>query len=627
MADIHAPRAGGEGASGEAPAAQQLGGELAAAAEAIAGDGLSATHPEAPERPGRAVERWLRQQLTGAGQGAIRRAMGLGALGAALVVPQAWLLSAAITPVVMDRAPLGAALPWLLPVLPILLLRFALTQAADRRALAAAAELKAKVRAALLAHLAALGPARLAGRATGELAAVAVEGVDALEPYVARYLAHLGILAALPLVILAVVLPRDWISGLVLLVTAPVIPLFMVLLGIGAERANRRQWRRLTRLSARLLDALQRLTTLKMLNATAREAELLAQASEDYRQSTMAVLRVAFLSSLALEFFATVAIAVVAVLIGFRLLDGALGFEAGFFVLLLAPEFYAPLRQLGVDYHARMEALAAAERIMAVLKEESDAPGTLAPDLGAKVAVECEAVSFAWAPGRPAVADFTLRLEPGEITALVGPSGAGKSTLLALLLGFIRPQKGIIRVGGQDLAQLDPQHWMRHVALVPQRPHMFEGSVLDNIRLGNPALGLAEVRAAARLAAADDFITALPQGYDTALGEQGQTLSGGQVQRIALARAFLKPQARVVVLDEGTAGLDRATEEVVTEAIRRLAPERTTLVVAHRLATVRLADRIVFMEDGRIVEQGRRADLEADGRRFAALLADAGLTA
>ncbi|MFG1419252.1 thiol reductant ABC exporter subunit CydD [Xanthobacter sp. V0B-10] len=578
-----------------------------------------------PVRPGRAVERWLRAQAKAAAGPAIRRAAALGALGAALVVPQAWLLAHAITPVVMGGAPLAPALPWLLPVLPILALRFWLAAAADRGALAAAARLKARVRADLLRHLQALGPARLAGRASGETATLAVEGVDALEPYVARFMAHSGILAVLPLVILAVVLPSDWISGLVLLVTAPVIPLFMVLLGLGAEQANRRQWRRLTRLSAQLLDGLQRLTTLKSLNATTREAERLAQAAEDYRESTMAVLRVAFLSSLALEFFATVAIAVVAVLIGFRLLDGAMGFEAGFFVLLLAPEFYAPLRQLGVDYHARMEALAAAERILDLLNETPDAPGTARPVFPRPPAVEVEEASFAWEPGRPAVRAVSLRLEPGEITALVGPSGAGKSTLLALLLGFIRPQEGRILAGGADLAAVDPAYWMRQVALVPQRPHMFAGTVLDNIRLGAPDVSREEAQAAARLAAADGFIGTLPQGYDTPLGEHGHTLSGGQVQRLALARAFLKTQASVAVLDEGTAGLDRDTEALVSEAIRRLAPNRTTLIVAHRLATVRLADRVIFMDGGRIVEQGRRAELEADGRRYAALLRDAGL--
>lgn len=581
-----------------------------------------------PSRPSAATERWLREQTSLATGTDIRRAMVLGALGAALVVPQAWFLAHAVAPVVMDGAALSTAILWLLPVLPILLARFLLTHGSDRTALSVAARVKAHIRAALMAHLQSL-PAHNAapGRASGDLAATVIEGVDALEPYIARYLAHMGVLAALPLVILAVVLPYDWISGLVLLFTAPVIPLFMVLLGQGAERMNQRQWRRLARLSAQLLDGLQRLTTLKMFNATDREARRLELASENYRRSTMSVLRVAFLSSLALEFFATVGIAMVAVLIGFRLLDASLGFEVGFFVLLLAPEFYAPLRQLGTDYHARMEALTAAERIVALLNEEPSPAGTEWPELDGPTILSCEGVSFGWEPERPVLHDVSLRLEPGEITALVGPSGAGKSTLLALLLGLAYPWQGHVLVNEQDLATIDPDHWMRAVALVPQRPHMFAGSVADNIRLGDTSISDERLREAARLASADGFIEALPQGFETPLGEHGHTISGGQVQRIALARAFLKTQARIVLMDEGTAGLDRETEAAVSRAIGLLSRERSTLIIAHRLATVQMADRIIFMEEGRIVEQGPRASLEADGPRYRALLRDAGLSA
>ena len=496
------------------------------------------TEPQA-DSPGRrraGVERWLRAEIAEAATGGVRRAMVLGAAAAALAVPQAWLLAHAIAPVVMDKAPVSSALPWLLPVVPLLVLRCFLATASGRAALAAAGRVKARIRSALLRHLASLGPAATAGRSTGEAATVVLEGVDALDAYVSRFMAHLGVLVVLPPLVLVVVLPRDWISGLVLLVTAPVIPLFMILLGLGAQKLNRRQWLRLLRLSGRLLDGLQRLTTLRLLNAGDREAQHLAEAGEDYRKSTMAVLRVAFLSTLALEFFATVGIALVAVLIGFRLLDGALGFEAAFFVLLLAPEFYAPLRQLGLDYHARMEALAAAERILDLQEQPSLPAGAERPDLGQALTLECDNVSFAWEPDRPALRDFSLRLVPGEIVALVGPSGAGKSTLLALLLGFLRPQSGRVLVNGHDLATLDPAHWLGHVAVVPQRPHMFEGSVLDNIRLGEPEAGLDRVRAAAALAAADGFIAALPRGYDTPLGEHGETLSGGQVQRLARER-------------------------------------------------------------------------------------------
>jgi thiol reductant ABC exporter, CydD subunit len=555
--------------------------------------------PDSPESPGgpRSAEAWLRGEARASAKAELQRAMILSALGAALVVPQAWLLAHALALVVMEGAPIADALPWLAPVPVLLILRFLLVHAGDRAALGAGARLKVHVRDALLSRL--LAPRRPAV-ATGEAVSAVVEGVDALEPYVTRYLAHLGILAAVPLVILAVVLPRDWISGLVLACTAPAIPIFMILIGNGAARLSRRQWQETVRLSGKLLDGLQRLGLLRALNAGPQEERRLAAAAEAYRRSTMAVLRVAFLSSLALEFFATVGVAVVAVLIGFRLLAGEMAFEVGFFVLLLAPEFYAPLRQLGADHHARMEALAAAERLIALAGPPPAEAGSARPDFGKQIGLACEEIEFAYEPGVPIISGVSLYVAPGMITALAGPSGAGKSTLLALLLGQLRPRAGRVLVDGHDLAEIDPEYWLAQVALVPQRPYMFAGSVLDNIRLADPAASPERVRAAARKAQAEAFIEALPQGYDTPLGEHGATLSGGQVQRIALARAFLKERARLLVMDEGAAGLDRETEAALGTAIRELARDRTTLLIAHRPATLALADHCFFLDHGRL---------------------------
>lgn len=573
--------------------------------------------------PRKEASRWLRAQRQIAAR-PLLVAGALAATGSILAVPLAWMLAHAIAAVVILGTSLDAVLGWLWPLPLVLLARFALMVAADRLALIAGARIKASIREALVARLQALGPAFVQTRATGDLAATVIDSVDALEPYFTRYVVHMTTVSILPLVILAVVLPRDWISGLVLLVTAPVIPLFMILIGYGTERLNRRQWQRLARLGGQLLDALQRLTSLKILNASRREADLLSRAVEDYRRSTMSVLRVAFLSSLMLEFFATVGIAVVAVLIGFRLLDGVLGFEAGFFVLLLAPEFYAPLRQLGADYHARMDAIGAAERIVEILDIDPPASGNDRPDLGDHIDLALESVEFQYAKDTPVLHSISVGLEAGKITALVGPSGAGKSTLLALLLGIRRPTGGRILANQHDLSSLAPDHWLHHVALVPQRPHMFAGTVADNIRMGNPNVSLAAIQAAARLAEADRFIEKLPLGYDTPLGERGHTLSGGEVQRLALARAFLK-DAPVVFMDEATTGLDRESEALVTTAIRRLAAGRLVLIIAHRLQTVRLADRILVMAAGRIVEQGTHEALSQGDTQYAALLRDARL--
>jgi ATP-binding cassette, subfamily C, bacterial CydD len=517
---------------------------------------------------------------------------------------------------VLEHAALPQVLPWLWPLPVIFVVRFVLMRASEEVATRAAVLVKENVRSALVRHLQALGPAYIQSRHSGELAVAAVEGIEALEPYYARYVPHMALVALLPLSLLAFIFPLDWISGLVLLLTAPLIPLFMVLIGSGAERLNQRQWRKLARMSAYFLDALQGLTTLKLFNASRRQAELIARISEDYRRSTMAVLRVAFLSALVLEFFATVSIAVVAVLIGFRLLHAQMGFKAGLFILLLAPEFYLPLRALGAHYHARMEAIGAAERIVVIL--DVPLPQTARvrtrPPFADAPAIRFQDVHYAYEPGREALRGTSFDLTAERVTALVGPSGAGKSTVLNVLLGFVRAQRGRVLVGGHDLAQLDPDYWLRQVAWLPQRPHLFHGTILDNIRMADASVSFEAVRAAARRAQADRFIEDLPQGYDTAVGERGQNLSGGQVQRLALARAFLK-DAPVLLMDEATGGLDPETEALITQAVARLAQARTVLVIAHRLSTVRRADCILVMDGGRVVEQGSHdVLLRVDGR-------------
>ena len=566
------------------------------------------------------VEHWLEGERAIARR-AILGTIGLGTLAALLAIAQAWLLADALAAAVLHRVPLASILPQLWPVVAIVAGRFTVAALAEPTSMRGAVAVKEGLRDRLVSHLQALGPAFLHERHSGEVAATVVDGVEALEPYYARYLPQKILALLVPLAILAFVLPRDWISGLVLVATAPLIVVFMVLVGAGAQRRNRRQWKELARMSAHFLDALQGLATLKLFNAARREADIVARVSDDYRRSTMAVLRIAFLSSLVLEFFSAIGIAVVAVLIGFRLLDGLLGLETGLFVLLLAPEYYLPLRTLGAHYHARMDAIAAAERIVDLL--DVPAPASRAPAarpaLGRVFDVRFDDVHFAYAPGRDALRGASFTLQAGRVTALVGRSGAGKSTVQSLLLGFVRAQRGCIRVGGHDLAELDPAHWLAHVAWLPQRPHLFEGSILDNIRLGNSAASAEAVRAAARAAEADEFILRLPQGYDAPLGERGQNLSGGEVQRIALARAFLK-DAPLVVMDEATASLDAQTESRVMAAIGRLAQGRTLLVVAHRLRTVRAADRIVVMDAGTVVEEGAHEALAHAGGFYARML-------
>ncbi len=482
--------------------------------------------------------------------------------------------------------------------------------------------IKTELRERFFARLMKLGPAFTKNERTGELVSTAVEGVERLDAYFGRYLPQVALSALVPLSIFLYLMPVDWISGLLLLGTAPVIPILMIAVGKHAETHIQRQWRSLSRMSAYFLDTLQGLTTLKVFGLSASEGESVANVGERFRKKTLKVLRYAFVSGLVLEFTVSIAIAVVAVELGIRLLRGDIAFQPAFLVLLLAPEFYRPLRDLGVSRHAGMEGKAAAERIFEVL---NTAAPTDASSSDAKVPVgsldiELSRVSFTYpdAP-RPALSGVSLTLPAGTTTALVGRSGAGKSTLVNLLLRFMESESGEIRANGVGISELAVEGWRERVALVPQRPYLFYGSVFENIRLARPEAGREEVERAAELAGAAGFIRRLPEGYETGIGERGARLSGGEAQRIAIARAFLK-DAPLLILDEPTSSLDPESEKVVRRAVERLAEGRTTLIIAHRLNTIHDADRIAVLDAGRVEAIGTHAELVESNKLYAALV-------
>lgn len=545
------------------------------------------------------------------------------AINAVLLILQYRLLAQVVDAVLFAGRDLAAVWPSLWPIPAIILVRAVIVWASEAAASSAAARVKQSVRMDLLDHLLALGPVPLREERSGALGAMLVEGVEALDPYFARYLPAMATVVLAPLAVLAAVLPVDGLSGLVLIVTAPLIPVFMILIGRGAERLNQRQWAKLARMGAHFLEAFQNLTTLKLFNASRREAQVIARMSEDYRLAVMAVLRVAFLSALALEFFATLGVALVAVFIGFRLLAGGMGFERGFFVLLVAPEFYLPLRSMGAHYHARMEAIGAATGLIEFLSRPLVHRPQVFPVVGESVqsppAVVFEGVHLVYGDGRKGLNGADFRLEPGAFTALVGPSGAGKSSVVSVLLGFAPVTDGVVRVDGRDLADLDPDDWRRRIAWVPQAPYLFRGSIADNIRLGAPDATDGEMQDAAQATGADEFIRSLPGGYAYEIAEGGGGLSGGQRRLIALTRAALRP-ASLVILDEPTASLDRSSENMVGRAIRKLSAGRTVLAIAHRLETVRFADCILVMDGGRVVEQGGHDALMANGGLYAGLV-------
>ena len=574
-----------------------------------------------PRDQAKALNGWLKARAK-----SLRRplagAVGLGALGGLLLVWQCWLLARIVDAVMFHvEHPHG-----LWPLLPGLLGVFALRAlagfGADRLAFEAAGLAKTSLRATLHEKLAALGPRFIAGQRSGELAALFSTGLDKLDPYYAAYLPQTALAAFLPLAILAVVLPTDWVSFLIMLLSAPLIPVFMIVIGKGTAALNQRQWRKLAQLSAHLFDVIEGLTTLKLFNVSRVQARIVGRMAEEYRHAVMEVLRVAFLSALVLEFLATISIAMVAVYIGFRLYYGEMAFLPGFFVLLLAPEFYRPLRNMGTQYHAKMDAVAAAEQIVAFL--ETPLPeaqtGTMAlpaPRIGE---IRLEGVGFAYEPGHPTLEGINLSLARGEMLALVGPSGGGKTTLARLLLGLELPSQGRIMVDGQDLRGIDPASWRPRIAWMKQRPTLFPVSIAENIRLARPEASDAELRAAARAAHADGFIEAFPQRYETRLDEAGQSLSGGQLRRIALARAILK-NADLLVLDEPDASLDEESAAQIRASIAALRKEKAVLVIAHRLESVRAADRIAVIEQGRVVEYGPPAALLAQGSAYRAALA------
>ncbi len=539
--------------------------------------------------------------------------IGLGLLSGILLVAQAYALAQAISRAFLGGEALDALWPWLGGLALIALGRALALWGGEVAANAVAGQIKDELRGRLYAHLIALGPAYSRGERSGELANTSVQGVEELDAYFRRYLPQLFLSALVPLAMLLVVLPVDPISAVVLFLTAPLIPFFMILIGLYATERSRAQWGALSRMSAHFLDVLQGLPTLKLFGRSRAEIETIRAISDRFRDTTMSVLRVAFLSALVLELISTLSVAIVAVEIGLRLLHARLDFADAFFVLVVAPEFYMPLRLLGTRFHAGMSGVAAAGRIFEALEtplppEPADPPAALPARV---TALRFEDVRFAYDGGeRPALNGVSFAIRPGEKVALVGPSGAGKSTLIELLLRFIEPSGGQIAVDGVPLGLIPAALWREQIAWVPQRPHLFHTTIADNIRLGRPGAPLEDVVHAAQLAHAGTFIEALPQGYATPVGERGARLSGGQAQRIALARAFLK-DAPLLLLDEPTANLDPATESLLQDALTALMRDRTTLIVAHRLSTVVNADRIVVLDGGRVAEQGTHPELLA----------------
>jgi ATP-binding cassette, subfamily C, bacterial CydD len=581
----------------------------------------------------RAVDpRLLRQGKAARGHLAVT--VGLGLLGTVLILLQAGLLAAALAGAArgIGIGALAGTLAWLGVVLAG---RAAAAAGGEAAALRAAADVKSGLRRRLSAHVLRLGPAWLGGQQAGEITALATKGLDGLDAYFARYLPQLMLAVVVPLAVLVRVALADWISAVIIAATLPLIPVFGILIGWHTRAQSQRQWRLLALLGGHFLDVVAGLPTLKLFGRAQAQTGVIEQVTDAHRKATMTTLRVAFLSALALELTAALATALVAVEIGLRLLYGHVGYQTALLVLLLTPEAYLPLRNAGGQFHASTEGVTAARRAFEILdtplparrgvpggspprgQQSPAAPAVAGADIDlSREDIAFRAVTLAY-PGRerPALDEVSLTIRPGEQIILTGPSGAGKSSLLSLLLGFASPGSGTVTAGGADLAGIPADRWRSQIAWVPQHPHLFTTTVAENIALGQPGARREDIVAAARLAGADDFVRRLDRGYDTVLAEGGRSLSAGQRQKLALARAFLR-RVPVLLLDEPTAHLDPASADRIMAAIEGQMAGRTVILVTHRTplqaawaGRAGRPTRVLALDHGRLTGMVQHAEL------------------
>lgn len=596
---------------------------------------------------------WLKAQKKACGL-FLKLSLWLGMISAVAMVAQAYIIATILDGVIIGQViPLtdnaqtisssvniDTYTPHFIALIALMLLRALLAYGRERASFEAGKRLRGHIRAAVMDKLTKLGPAFIKGKPAGSWASIVLEQVEDLQDFYARYLPQISLAGFIPVLILAAVFPINWAAGLILLLTAPLIPMFMILVGMGAADANRKNFSALARLSGHFMDRLKGLSTLKLFHRGDAELKVIASASEEFRSRTMSVLRMAFLSSAVLEFFAAVSIAVLAVYFGFSYLGhldfGYYGVHAnisssivpevggipfslftGLFILILAPEFYQPLRDMGTHYHAKAQAIGAAEALITLLEHpEPEFAGHVR--INSIETLSADNLEVFSVDGTRLLGPLSFELKEGERLALVGPSGAGKTSLLNALLGFL-PYKGHLLINGHELSALDLAHWRQHLAWLGQEPQLFHGTVRDNVALADPTLPddtLWHLLAEANIS---DFVKAQPLGLDAPVGEQSSGLSVGQAQRIALARA-LGQQASLFVLDEPTASLDSQSEQAVSSALNRAMAGKMCIMVTHRLDQLDQMDTILVLDKGLIVQRGDFTTLSDTHGLFQTLL-------
>lgn len=537
-----------------------------------------------------------------------------GIIASGLVIIQSWQLSRVVDQVFLKNSALPEVLPLLRIILTVIFSRATFTFLNGWLAGMLAEKIKQEVRQSLLLKINYLGPAWLKRQKTGEVAATLLQGVDALDSYFSQFLPQVILAAVLPLVILFVVFPIDLLTGIVFVITAPLIPVFMILIGRMVESVTKKQWIRLQRMGDFLLDSIRGLKTLLLLGRTQDRLQKIKEVSDQYRVSTLNVLKVTFLSAFTLELIATIATAVVAVEIGLRLLYGQIDFQHAFFILLLAPEFYLPMRNLSMRYHAGMAGVTAAASIYKVLDiPETPSSGfspkqTVSPDLTGKD-LEFHDVGFSYDQlEQDALKEVSFTFRPGRHYVIVGENGAGKSTLVNLLMQFIQPTSGSIAVSGENISSWEPRAWRRAISWIGQKPSIFNATLLENTRLFDPVFTEQQVRNALELAGLGAVLQDLPLGLQTPLLELGERFSSGERQRLAIARAFLK-NGSLLLLDEPISHLDVLTGQKIFTTLKRLLENRTTIMIAHQVSSMKVADELLVFKAGRLVQTGKYDDL------------------
>lgn len=577
------------------------------------------------------LTRWLKSQSVH-GHRWLRLSFMLGTLSALLILAQAWFLASLLQALLVEHQPRETLLTSFALLLACFAGRALLAWLREKVGFKTGQAIRQTLRSQVLDRLSDLGPAWIQGKPAGSWATLLLEQIEEMQDYYARYLPQMMLAGVIPLLVLILLFPVNWAASLILLATAPLIPLFMAMVGMGAADANRRNFQALARLSGQFLDRLRGLETLRLFHRAHAETETIAEASDQFRQRTMEVLRMAFLSSAVLEFFASISIALIAVYFGFSYLgvfdfghySGPVTLFAGFLVLILAPEFYQPLRDLGTYYHAKAQAIGAADALQTFLEESeaaSVARGTLSPDLSRGFHLVAQDLVIITADGTPLAGPLNFTLRPGQRVALVGQSGAGKTSVMNVLLGYL-PYRGSLRVNEVELRDIDLPHWQQQLAWVGQNPHLPANTLRQNILLSGNRDD-ARLQEVLTLAGVSEFLPGLPAGLDHETGDRSARLSVGQAQRVAVARALMKP-CQLLLLDEPDASLDAQSEQHVNHALLQASHSQSTLLITHQLDRLDQWDEIWLMRDGEIVQTGSHEILADQPGPFADLMAQRG---